>query len=154
MVLKHNMELSSAMVKEVANDELCKKVEEVVAQGTSGLRVLFTPSSNIENISSSLLGFIQVGRHLPTDLMLASSIAGIMDETKVVTCSVSSLIQGELEEFRKLLFVAVRRAQEVVPSEIKATNLPSSSLNIQFVAKCSGRYCMEPGKVIWGECEE
>ena len=90
------MELSSAMVKEVASDELCKKVEEFTVRGTSGLQILFVPASNLESITSSVLGYIQVGRHLPTDLVVALSNTEIMDETKVMTCSVSSLIQGEL----------------------------------------------------------
>jgi len=145
MVLKHNMELSSAMVKEVANDELCKKVEEFTARGTSGLQVLFVPASNLENVSTSFLGFIQVSRHHPADLELSLSSSLLIDETKVMTCSVSSLIQGELEEVRKLLTVVVRRNQEVVPIEfeMKVTESTFPCLNIQFVVKWSGRYCVE-----------
>ena len=97
MVLKHNMGLSSTMVEEVANDELCKKVEEFMAQGTCDLQV-FVPVSKLENISSSDLGFIQVGRHLPNSLRLAKATVEIIDEK---TCSKVDPVVVEVGEYRE-----------------------------------------------------
>jgi len=142
MVLKHNMELSSALVKEAANDELCDKIEKSMNIRSSGIKVVFVPSTNFENISSSDFGFFQLGTYLPTDLILSFSSANSFDDTQLVTCTLSSC--ENLQEIVDFLKVTVRmyEEEEEVASEHTFSEGSSVIIKISFSAKYSGKYCL------------
>ena len=135
------MQLSSALAKEVVSTDLLSKMESNMVLGLKGLEVQFIPSSTLHDIAESDIGNLQFGHLLPSQVVLTFATSTSMDDSKLITCVLTSSQMSEVESLKQILTVMVKKDQVVVDHQLEEEKSDHSiNLKVMFVAKCGGKY--------------